>query len=202
MNPEKDIPTHIPTDGFYMKATNANKKASQADRVGWYVAGAFKPNRIISDREARQVIDQWNAEHQDAPVEYDWPRESGLEFNADTMSLEEGFDTAFRVDGTPEDRISYSEKQATGVTQGRMGETLGVKVNRVGRDGMPAGHTTDKGYFDPTTNEMTVCMDNVTDERDAIATVLHETVAHRGMRDHFGDRFRETMTNIYATLDR
>lgn len=201
-NPDKDIPTHIPTDGFYMKATNANKKASQADRVGWYVAGAFKPNRIISDSEARQVIDSWNAEHPDAPVEYDWPRESGREFNADTMSLEDGFNTVFREGGQPEDRIAYTERQATAVTLGRMGETLGVKVRTVGREGMPEGHTTDKGYYDPTTGEMTVCMANVSDERDAIATVLHETVGRKGLRDLFGDQFRETMTNIYASLDR
>ena len=65
-NPGQDIPTHIPENGYYMKATNANKKASQADRVGWYVAGSFYPDRIIGDREARQVIDEWNAEHPDA----------------------------------------------------------------------------------------------------------------------------------------
>ena len=54
-NPDKDIPTEIPEDGYYLKATNANKAASQADRIGWYVAGAFKANRIMSDVEARNV---------------------------------------------------------------------------------------------------------------------------------------------------
>lgn len=88
-NPDKDIPTHIPTDGYYLKATNADKAKSQADRVGWYVAGAFKPNRVIGDLEARQIIDDWNAEHPDAKVEYDWPREGGRVFNAETMRLEE-----------------------------------------------------------------------------------------------------------------
>ena len=396
-NPDKDIPTHIPTDGFYMKATNANKKASQADRVGWYVAGAFKPNRIISDSEARQVIDSWNAEHPDAPVEYDWPRESGREFNAETMRLDgpaaveslisseeredakdfvgtlfddavsgawrgrpmtvgrltgegkayleslsggkmkdvvdfvlnpsdlvhiygdhfgenekdkgsnipltredikniidvierpdrviylgndgnSGSKFAFlkKSDGgaynlievygdrrgnltaktfyntkrgvsqramilekespnstsktsgatsfdganvpilfdirnnsgnlyresTPERRsIEDAERKATEATLDRMSEELGVMINRVTRDEMPAGHKTDKGYYNPSTGEMTICMDNVTDERDAIATVFHETVAHKGLRDLFGPRFREAMVNIYASLD-
>ena len=80
-NPDKDIPTHIPTDGFYMKATNANKKASQADRIGWYVAGSFIADEIISDAEARRVIDQWNKKHPEAQVEYDYARESGREFD-------------------------------------------------------------------------------------------------------------------------
>ena len=86
-NPDKDIPTHIPTDGYYLKATNANKKASQADRVGWYVAGAFKPNRIIGDSEARSIIDKWNAEHPSEPVEYDFPRESGKDFEPEGKSI-------------------------------------------------------------------------------------------------------------------
>lgn len=88
-NADKDIPDHIPTDGYYLKATNANKEASQADRVGWYVAGAFKANRIMSDKEARNIIDEWNAAHpEEEKVEYDWKRESGKDFNAETMSLD------------------------------------------------------------------------------------------------------------------
>ena len=88
-NADKDIPDHIPTDGYYLKATNANKEASQADRVGWYVAGAFKADRIMSDKETRNIIDEWNAAHPDEEkVEYDWKRESGKDFNAETMSLD------------------------------------------------------------------------------------------------------------------
>ena len=98
-NADKDIPDHIPTDGFYLKATNANKEASQADKVGWYVAGAFRPNRIMSDKETREVIDQWNKEHpNDEPVEYDWKRESGKDFNAETMSLEDTPKFSLKVD--------------------------------------------------------------------------------------------------------
>ena len=117
-NPDKDIPTHIPTDGFYMKATNANKKASQADRVGWYVAGAFKPNRIMSDSEATAVIDQWNAEHPDAPVEYDWPRESGKVFNAETMQLEDPDKGPDGGDGGGRTIESANEKQKQPLSEG------------------------------------------------------------------------------------
>ena len=84
-NPDKDMPERIPEDGFYLKATNADKKKSQADRVGWYVAGAFKANRIISDAEARSVIDKWNAENPDKPIEYDYDRESGKVFDGEKL---------------------------------------------------------------------------------------------------------------------
>lgn len=80
-NADKDIPTHIPVDGYYLKATNADKIKSQADVIGWYVAGSFYPDEIISDAEARSVIDQWNQEHPDAQVQYDYKRESGRDFD-------------------------------------------------------------------------------------------------------------------------
>lgn len=96
-NPDKDIPTHIPTDGFYMKATNANAKASQADKMGWYVAGSFIADEIISDAEARRVIDSWNAEHPDAKVEYDYPRESGREFDPERGGLVEKENIMFKT---------------------------------------------------------------------------------------------------------
>ena len=96
-NPEHDIQTHIPTDGYYLKATNADKVASQADKMGWYIAGAFYADEIISDAEARSVIDEWNKEHPDAKVEYDFPRESGREFDPARGGLVES-DTMFKTD--------------------------------------------------------------------------------------------------------
>ena len=88
-NPDKDLPDRIPEDGYYMKATNADQAKSQADRVGWYVAGSFRANRIISDAEAREIIDAHNAEHPEAPVEYDYRRESGLDFTP-TAGMNQG----------------------------------------------------------------------------------------------------------------
>lgn len=78
---------YIPHSGYYEKCTNANKAAAQADKMSWYIAGAIKINRIISDSEAQQIIDRYNREHR-TNIKYDYPRESGKMFNADTMSLQ------------------------------------------------------------------------------------------------------------------
>lgn len=95
-NPDKDLPDRIPEDGFYMKATNANKATSQANRVGWYVAGSFKANRFISDAEARQIIDDFNAAHPDmTPVAYDYERESGRTYDPEEgLHFRDGDDMA------------------------------------------------------------------------------------------------------------
>ncbi len=79
-NPDKDLPTKMPENGYYLKATNADKVKSQANLIGWYVAGAIKINRIISDKEARQIIDDFNKKHK-TNVLYDYERESGKEFD-------------------------------------------------------------------------------------------------------------------------
>ena len=50
---------YIPKEGYYRKCTNANKKAAQDDTVDWYIGGAIKINRIISDKEARDIIDKF-----------------------------------------------------------------------------------------------------------------------------------------------
>lgn len=75
-----------------------------------------------------------------------------------------------------------------------------VKVNKVSRDQMPKGHKTDKGYYDTRTGEVYICIDNIESVDDAIATVMHEAVAHLGLRQLFGDRFPEAMTAIYEAM--
>lgn len=120
-NADKDIPDHIPEDGFYMKSTNADSKAAQADKVGWYVSGSFKPVRIMSDSEADAVVDEWNAGHPDEePVEKDYRRESGKVFNAETMRLEEAGGNAKyslgQATGKPNATISDSTGEAVAVT--------------------------------------------------------------------------------------
>ena len=106
-----------------------------------------------------------------------------------------------REANTVERRVAVAEYRAVNDTLDTMSEELGIKINRVSRDEMPRGHKRDKGYYDPNTGEMTICMDNVTDERDAVATVLHETVAHHGLRKLFGASFNDAMRDIYAHLD-
>lgn len=90
-----DIPTHIPTDGYYKFATNPTQKktkggntANDATKADWYVAGAFKVNRIMSDSEADAVVEAYNRENgRNVPLDY--RRNGGRVFNAETMQVED-----------------------------------------------------------------------------------------------------------------
>lgn len=60
-----------------------------------------------------------------------------------------------------------------------------------------------KGWFDPSTGEVVVYLPNALDEADAVRTVLHETVGHKGLRELFGiDEFDRTMMELYKNLPR
>lgn len=57
-----------------------------------------------------------------------------------------------------------------------------------------------KGWYDPATDTITVVVDNIESEADAEATVLHEAIAHKGMRKLLGDRFVPTMEEVYRSM--
>ena len=54
-----------------------------------------------------------------------------------------------------------------------------------------------KGWFVPRTNNVTVYLPNISSLDDAYRTVLHEAVAHYGLRKMFGDHFDNFLDNVY-----
>lgn len=71
---------HLSSDGGYMCESwhELRQRYDMVDRVDF-----------VSDKEARQIIDQFNAKHPgQKKVEYDYERESGKEFDAGEMRLE------------------------------------------------------------------------------------------------------------------
>ena len=79
-----EINDHVP-EGGYRYRTN-----SQADdRIGWYISGAFLPERVLSDWEADEIVNEYNEEN-GTNIPLDHRRENGRVFNAETMQLEDG----------------------------------------------------------------------------------------------------------------
>ena len=57
-----------------------------------------------------------------------------------------------------------------------------------------------KGWYDPVTGETYLILPNAESVADAQATVLHEVVAHKGLRGLLGDNFAPTMDSIFDSL--
>lgn len=57
-----------------------------------------------------------------------------------------------------------------------------------------------KGWYDPQSGEVFLVADNHLDEADVEQTILHETIAHKGLRELLGDQFDSTMRQIFSAL--
>ena len=61
--------------------------------------------------------------------------------------------------------------------------------------------TTAKGFYDKRTGKIVVVASNHTDIADIEKTVLHEAVAHHGLRELFGDNFDNFLDTVFAKAD-
>ena len=58
-----------------------------------------------------------------------------------------------------------------------------------------------KGMFERSTGRITINMGNCADKRDAVVTLLHEAVAHHGLRKLFGENFETFLDNVYNSAN-
>ncbi|WP_102408715.1 hypothetical protein [Parabacteroides bouchesdurhonensis] len=57
-----------------------------------------------------------------------------------------------------------------------------------------------RGWYDPVTGKVYLVLPNAESVADAQATVLHEVVAHKGLRGLLGDSFSSTMETVFDSL--
>lgn len=75
---------------------------------------------------------------------------------------------------------------------------LGDKVTVLtSTDGLQGKKARAKGWFVPKDGKITVVLPNHTDVGDVIRTLLHEGVAHYGLRQLFGEYFDNFLDNVY-----
>ena len=58
-----------------------------------------------------------------------------------------------------------------------------------------------KGMFERSTGRITINTGNCADKRDAVVTLLHEAVAHHGLRKLFGENFETFLGNVYNSAN-
>ena len=58
-----------------------------------------------------------------------------------------------------------------------------------------------KGFYDPKTGKITIVIPNNTSIADIEKTLLHEAVAHYGLRQLFGEHFDTFLDNVYSNVD-
>ena len=89
-------------------------------------------------------------------------------------------------------------------------EKLGLKVEIVDDAAMVSqrtqqvmrNHPDAKGWYDPTTGNIVVVVGNHVSKSDAVQTLLHEGIAHHGLRKLFGKHFDAFLDNVYSNAER
>ncbi len=82
-------------------------------------------------------------------------------------------------------------------------EALNVKgdVEVVTSEGLKGKKKHAKGWYDPKTGKITIVADNHTNAADIEQTMLHEAVAHKGLRALFGERFTTFLDNVFTNAE-
>lgn len=78
-------------------------------------------------------------------------------------------------------------------------EKLGLNVEvKTDTEGLTGRRARAKGWYDTTTGKITIILPNHTDGTDVMRTLMHEGVAHHGLRQMFGKDFDTFLDNVYA----
>lgn len=102
-----------------------------------------------------------------------------------------------RNDKNHSKRIAKKTERAKAMI-GDVAKMLGLDVEVLeDTDNLTGKKKTAKGWYDVTTGKITVVLPNHTSSADVMATLLHEGVAHHGLRKMFGEEFDNMLDNVY-----
>gem|GEM_PF-5313572 len=177
---------YLPTDGSYKYRTNANPATDP-----WIITGAMKVTRILKPSEVDEMVRAAGREPQ--------LREEGAVTDGQVEALNEQLGLS-KADTTVEEA---KERKAE-----ELADKLGVKVRIVkdteeltDSDGtLQRRKRKSKGWYSPRTGETVIVLPNNRDVADVEATMLHEVVAHKGLRDLLGKDFDTFLDNVYNNV--
>lgn len=101
-------------------------------------------------------------------------------------------------------RKAHAERQRNSMREKvrSLTEPYGIEVEiREDASGLEGKKRTAKGWFDPRTGKIVIVLGNHSSIADVEATLLHEMVGHKGLRDLFRDKFDAFLDAVYANAD-
>lgn len=130
-------------------------------------------------------------------------REGG---DVDTMSYEESLSSARRAGYTKKQHDAMLARQWRRMREhaenaiSRLGLTGRVTVLETA-EGLKGRKAKAKGWYDAKTGKIVVVMSNHRSTSDIVRTILHEGVAHYGLRALFGRNFDQFLDNVFQYAD-
>lgn len=164
-------------DKGYTKKIKHDEWGGLSDSDGKYNIFDVNYNNVIIDKNGKpHVIDA-----EVLPIDYN----NGGKI--EVRDVDKIDDTLYRQ-GEDTPHVSTSSESKTQAAQ-KATENLNLGGNVVvheGAEGLEGKEATAKGWYDTRTGQIHVVLSNNTDAADVTQTILHEAVAHHGLRELFG----------------
>lgn len=193
--PQDEIDAYVESLGF----TKVNDEHHTFVNDELYVSDLHQDNVLSNDDTKYYVIDG------DFRLNTAEAGEGGTRKVDDSIVRTDGNDILSRKEDAQNAAIEYlagdARFKAIENAVNEEAKKLGVKITYKTREQMPDGHKADKGYYNTETGEIVICAENASSVADAIQTILHESVAHKGLRQLMGDKFDEFISRVYNRLD-
>lgn len=206
----------LPVNGAYRYRTNPNPETDP-----WIITGAMRVKRLLTPSEVDKMVEDAGREPQ--------PRQAGAITDEQISALNEEFANDYRNgDGAySDDALSYEndpiakwtgkssrskaqrrvfaqrERQRMEVRVNELVEKLGLNNVEVVTDAstLDGKKQRAKGFYSKSTGKITVVIPNHANVFDVEQTLLHEAVAHYGLRQLFGEHFDTFLDNVFNNAD-
>ena len=175
----------LPKNGSYKYRTNPDPNTD-----AWVITGAMKVNRILKPSEVDAMVEAAGREPQRRQ------NDAVTDEQIDALNRE--------IEGTMKKDASMKRKTAE-----QMGARLHTPVNIIETAESvthpdpeeQARRRNAKGWYDPASGQVNIVIGNNANVDDVAATVFHEVVAHKGLREMIGrERYDEFLDEIYDHL--
>ncbi len=208
----------VPENGAYTYRTNPNPETDP-----WIITGAMKVKRILTPTEVDEIVKSAGREPQrrqegsvtdaeintlNAELTNEDYRDGVGSYTIDEISYEN--DPVSKVLGknrfTRKQRKEFAERERQ-----RMVEHVKSLAGKLHLDNVEI--VTDasqlegkkqraKGFYSKSTGKITIVIPNHTDMFDVEQTLLHEAVAHYGLRQLFGEHFDTFLDNVFNNAEK
>ena len=176
----------VPQNGSYRYRTNPNP-----DTDPWIITGAMRVNRLLTPTEVDEMVTKAGRE----PQQRQFDAVTDEEINS-LNKLYQLADEMTSVNPRAE-RREMSERVKELAEKLHL-DNVEVVMTVSGLDGKKA-HA--KGFYTKSTGKITIVIPNNRNVADAVQTLLHEAVAHYGLRKMFGTHFDTFLDNVFNNAD-
>lgn len=205
----------LPINGAYKYRTNPNPETDP-----WIITGAMKINRLLTPSEVDEMVIAAGREPQ--------KRQNGAITDEEINDLNAQFaqreregagaysdaEVSFENDPwskawgesirTKRQQKQYAERERKRMRERAesLSQTLGVDIEVLeDASALKGKKQRAKGCYDTKTGKITVVISNHNSAYDMEATILHEAVAHHGLRELLGEHFDEFLDKVYEAAD-